>query len=194
MSVALLKEGDRYGHLTAVRFVRRANNRVYWLFSCDCSGEITTRVDQVKESKNPGCRACLAERKSQTQRRHGAATYGVATRLYGIWQKMRYRCRPKENPSLDDITHHNYAGKGIRVCDEWQEFIAFRDWALANGYEDHLTIERMDSNDHYRPGNCEWITRNENTRRAMAKRVIKKLPKGYMITLTGMAPRVKIAA
>lgn len=58
-----------------------------------------------------------------------------------------------------------YGGKGIRVCDEWQNYIAFALWARSNGYQEGLSIERKDSNGNYEPSNCEWISRAENTRR-----------------------------
>jgi hypothetical protein len=63
-----------------------------------------------------------------------------------------------------------YYGKGIRVCQEWQNFDTFREWALASGYGKNLSIDRVDSNKGYCPENCEWVTLAENTRRAMEAR------------------------
>jgi len=64
-----------------------------------------------------------------------------------------------------------YGGRGIRVCEEWTEFIVFANWALTHGYQDDLTIERIDPDGNYEPANCEFITRAENNRR---RRVPKK--------------------
>ena len=83
---------------------------------------------------------------------------GVKSRLYGIWGNMKYRCN---NPNAQE--YYNYGGKGIKVCDEWNDFIPFRDWAIANGYTDELTIDRIDSNQGYNPSNCRWVTKRENT-------------------------------
>lgn len=79
------------------------------------------------------------------------------TRLYNIWKGMTKRCRDTTNP--------NYGAKGIRVCDEWLDFKPFRRWAHDNGYANGLSIDRMNPNKGYYPGNCEWVTRSENSRR-----------------------------
>ena len=85
------------------------------------------------------------------------------TRLYSIWKGIKRRCC---NPNY----HHyqNYGGRGITICQEWRnDFQAFYDWAMANGYEDNLTIERMDNEQGYSPSNCSWVDmveQNNNTR------------------------------
>jgi hypothetical protein len=56
---------------------------------------------------------------------------------------------------------------GISVCPEWQKFEGFRDWALANGYREGLSLDRIFVWGDYEPGNCEWVTRSENSRRAV---------------------------
>lgn len=85
-------------------------------------------------------------------------------RLYNIWSCMKQRCT---NPKHSAAAY--YYHKGIRVCDEWLCFENFQNWALAHGYEEHLTIDRIDSNKDYCPSNCRWITRAENARRVNRK-------------------------
>lgn len=77
-------------------------------------------------------------------------------RIYRIWCKMRERC---SNPRAD--SYANYGAKGVAVCAEWADFGTFLTWALASGYGAHLTIERRNSAEGYRPSNCAWATRTE---------------------------------
>ena len=81
-------------------------------------------------------------------------THGMShTRLHNIWLTMRQRC---EKPKCS--TYHKYGAKGIKVCREWCSFENFRDWSLTNGYNDSLTIDRINPSGNYEPSNCRWVT------------------------------------
>lgn len=89
-------------------------------------------------------------------------------KLYTVWTNMRKRCQKETNP-----TYKYYGARGIKVCDEWNDYEAFREWAYANGYKEgnnrrDCTLDRIDVNGNYEPSNCRWITAKQqhlNTRK-----------------------------
>lgn len=86
-------------------------------------------------------------------KKHGLS----GTRLYRIWCGMRQRCYDQNSPN-----YKNYGGRGITVCDEWQEFEPFAAWALMHGYSIDLQIDRIDNDKGYSPENCRFVTPLEN--------------------------------
>ena len=78
---------------------------------------------------------------------------------------MLNRCRRKK-----DKYYQRYGGRGISVCEEWHSFPQFYEWAIANGYKDNLTIDRIDVNGNYEPSNCQWLTQSENSKKALEDR------------------------
>ncbi|MBO7123225.1 MAG: hypothetical protein J6V90_08105 [Treponema sp.] len=79
------------------------------------------------------------------------------TRLNNIYRNMKMRCYNPKNPAYE-----NYGGRGIVVCDEWKERYAgykrFKEWALSNGYQEDLTIDRINNDKGYSPDNCKWVS------------------------------------
>lgn len=85
---------------------------------------------------------------------------GKKTRLYNIWIRMKQRCFNKNSSDYD-----RYGGRGIAVCEEWKNcYKEFHDWAIANGYNDELSIDRIDNDGDYEPDNCQWITMAQQAR------------------------------
>lgn len=145
--------GMRYGRLQVIERAENHGKRVMWRCLCECGKEVTTRGENLTTGRTQSCGCYNRERSSLRHTTHG----GTKTRMHREWAKIKQRC---SNPNNDRWA--DYGGRGIEVCPEWRySFEAFRDWALANGYRDDLTIDRIDVNGNYEPGNCRWITNKE---------------------------------
>lgn len=103
-------------------------------------------------------------------------------RLYRIWKAMRTRCN---NPNFHAYKY--YGGKGVKICDEWDSYETFYNWAIQNGYDHDLTIDRINNNDGYSPSNCRWISHAEqqNNRSNRVTQIIN----GEEMTLKQIAER-----
>ena len=116
----------------------------------DCGKPKKSNWQDIKRGNNKGrCKKCCNIGTNNGRYVHGAYT-GKYKKLYETWCNMRARCGIG---TYRDRT----------VCKEWQEFIPFRDWSLANGYSETLTIDRIDNDGNYEPSNCQFITREENS-------------------------------
>lgn len=159
--------GQKFGRLTVVEHVKFVEGKKFsgWLCKCDCGNMTYQKSYQLRNNLVKSC-GCYA--KERTHNVHIAKTHGSSkSRLYITWRNMRVRCSyPK------DKRYSEYGGRGITVCDDWKNsFEAFKKWALANGYSDELTIDRIDANGNYCPDNCRFITRAENNKN---RRCVKK--------------------
>jgi len=148
--------GMKFGRLTAL-YPEETNvrGRFKWICRCDCGKYTKANSSELKSGTRFSC-GCARE------------THGMSkTRLYIIWNDMKQRCN---YPQLD--CYKNYGGRGISYCDEWEKFEPFAKWALANGYADDLTLDRIDNNGNYSPENCRWTTKEMQDRNKRTNRYI----------------------
>lgn len=146
--------GNQYGRLTVIEFIGVIKGKSTWKCKCACGNECTVTANKLRmgSTKSCGCLQREHRKNGDVNRTHGLSK----SRLYILWAHMKARCDTPSQPM-----YYNYGGRGIRYCDEWKNFIPFREWALKNGYRENLSLERIDVNGNYEPNNCKWIPKSE---------------------------------
>jgi hypothetical protein len=160
-----IKVGERSGSRVVLAVDPTSPSKhLRFLVRCDCGLEQTIHGTTFRGTT--GCKKCNT---GGAKRKYGDRVINEE-RLYTIWAGMKTRCKVVDNP-----WNARWAGRGITVHEEWvNDFVTFEKWALANGYKDGLTIDRIDVDKNYEPSNCQWITRSENSKRCRAEYVFKR--------------------
>lgn len=180
--------GQRFGLWTVVgKDGNSERGAALWRTVCDCGNVGSPSGTDLRKGKSTSCGCASDLRTAERLRTHG----GAGTRLYRIWKNMRARCNRVSHPQYAE-----YGGAGIKICAQWEDFAAFREWALENGYAADLSIDRKENELGYDPGNCRWatdLTQSENRRfvhRAPDGRPWSAIAREHGIPVTVMHNRI----
>lgn len=160
--------GKRFGRLTVIGRAPNKGEKTMWICKCDCGKTKVVAGCNLKAGKSRSCGCLSSEITTQQNIKHGYAS----TPLYHLWAGIKRRT------SSSKPQFYRYSGRGIKMCEEWRsDPQSFIDWAMANGWQRGLEIDRIDNDGDYCPENCRFITKAENISRAQS----------YAISINGEA-------
>ena len=164
--------GLKFGKLTVIELDSSYTKKhKKWFCECDCGNFTSVFGTNLKQGVTTSC-GCQSSRNNARELVKVNTTHGLSrSKIYRIYHTMKNRCYKKSSKPYND-----YGGRGKIICNEWlSDFESFQNWAISNGYEEGLTLERIDVNGNYEPSNCKWITQSEqcNNKRTTLYATIK---------------------
>lgn len=163
-----LREVGKRNRLTPIRYLYSKNGDAFWEFQCDCGEKTVVSAGSFLSGHAKSCGCYYIESRYNTK--HGDATTNGRDPLYSIWNAIKFRCY---NPNSKH--YHRYGGRGIKVCERWLDWDnGYKNFKndMGEGYEPGLTIDRIDNNGDYEPGNCRWSTQKEQQRNKETNRSV----------------------
>lgn len=173
--------GQRFGRLTVIEEAGRDKQRnALWKCKCDCGNECVVSSNNLRRGHTTSCGCFNRERSVETHTKHGLHKHP----LYSVWRSMLTRTGVYKG--ANDEWRRDYIDRGISVCEEWQDFRNFYDWALSHGYEKNLQIDRIDNSRDYCPENCQWVTPKQNMNNRRCTRMLCGCPLAMLCSELGL--------
>ena len=146
--------GQKFNRLTVLEFYEtRGRRRKIWKCLCDCGNIVYVESSHLTTGHTKSCGCLAIENVTNLNLKTGLTN----TKLYYAYRNMLNRCYYPGTPM-----YKYYGAEGKTVCEEWRDkehgFENFAEWAMNNGYEEGLQIDRIDNDGNYEPSNCKWST------------------------------------
>lgn len=191
--VKLIPElGKKYNYLTVLKDLGIINKRTRVSCKCDCGKIKECALDSLKSGNTKSCGCKKRNIIGVAHYVHGLVYHP----LYHKWNGMKSRCY-----SLKYKSYRTYGGRGITLCDEWKNnFIAFYDWSILNGWRDGLQIDRINNDGNYEPDNCRYVTQDVNQRNKTntrwvtingERKILADWARVYNMTSSALSTRLK---